>query len=87
MGQKCPLYTLQFSRVRKFVAVHGPSPLGLEKAVIQSPLHGQTMPASICSSNKHFLTAYSMPANVVGTGDKVISKTHSRFLGPQNTHR
>lgn len=82
MGQKFPLYTLQVSRVRKFVAVHGPSPLGLDKAVIQSPLHGQTMPASICSPNKHFLSAYSVPGNVVGTGDKEISKTHSRLLGP-----
>lgn len=43
------------------------------------------MPVSIYSPNKHFLSAYSVPGNVVGTGDKEISKTYSSFLGPQLT--
>lgn len=55
------------------------------KLISKAPFHGKIMPASIYLPNKHFLSAYSVPGNVVGTGDKEISKTYSSFLGPQLT--
>lgn len=65
MGQNFPFYTLQFSGIREFpVAFLDPDP----RNHVQSLLLRQTLPASIPSLSKSFLSAYHVLGSVFSFG-------------------
>lgn len=72
---------LQFSGIRDFQL---PSWTQIQETDVQSPLHGQTLPAPIPSFSKGFLSAYSVPGNVFSFGYWKRRRHGPYLLGTQN---